>query len=45
MGHSNVRHFSHLFLWQCQVQLQDVPSVKTTNLYTHEHFCSFQFWG
>lgn len=31
MGHSDVCHFSHLVLRQCQVQFQDVPRVKTTS--------------
>jgi hypothetical protein len=31
MGHSDVRHLSHLVLRQCQVQFQDVPRVKTTS--------------
>jgi hypothetical protein len=31
MGHSDIRHFSHLVLRQCQVQFQDVPRVKKTS--------------
>ena len=41
MGHSDVRHFSHLVLWQCQVQLQDVPSVNTSTSSEQAHNLPF----
>jgi hypothetical protein len=33
VGHSDVCHFSHLVLRQCQVQFQDVPRVRTSTVF------------